>query len=163
MDWKPIPMNTGFKSTTTNEYDEILMKRVQAIMSMFLEKAIILGARYMQAANRTTLTSLDMLYALQYQAKYFIDDIEKNVNLENNLKAFENSESESESEDETDSELTEYSDSDSDSDDDFTRADDTDTVISEMNRVHDTWSEWCPSNRIQQLVKESIDSTYSSI
>jgi len=153
-------MSTGFNKnpTTDASCNEDLLKRVRSIMAMFLEKAIVLGARYMKAANRTTLTSVDMLYALQYQAQHFVNDIENDDNLENKLDEYLDSESETETESESDS------DSESDSEEDFSRVDDdnTDYVVVEMNRVHDTWSEWCPSDRIQRLVKESIDATYFS-
>lgn len=158
-EWQPIPMNTGFNPTTNACYNEDLLKRVRSIMALFLEKAIIIGARYMKAANRTTLTSVDMMYALQYQAKHFVNDIELEDNLESKLDAY-NDESESGSE----SEYESGSESESDSEEDFTRAEDeSDSVIVEMNRVHDTWSEWCPADRIQQLVKESIDATYCDV
>lgn len=152
-EWQPIPMRTGF-SPTHACHNEDLLKRVRSIMSMFVEKAIILGGQYMKAANRTTLTSVDMLYALQYQAQHFGGDIEHDDHLESKLDAYLDSDSDSESDSDSDSE------SESDSEEVFTRADDTDEIIAEMNRVHDSWSEWCPSDRIQQMVKESIDAVY---
>ena len=157
MSWQPIPMNTGFNPTQAC-YNEDLLKRVRSIMAMFLEKAIILGAQYMKAANRTTLTSVDMLYALQYQAQHFVNDIQTEPNLEEKLDAKLDSDSDSDCE--SDSDFESESDSESESEN-FTRADDTDALIAEMNRIHDHWSEWIPTDRIQQMVKESIDATYN--
>ena len=172
-------MNTGFSANTPcSAYKDELRTRVGCIMALFMEKAIVIGTKYVKACGRSTLTSIDMMYALKYQAHNFVNDSNNDENLESKLNEYkidiftsesasdvENADTEEdESDTEEDESDTDEDESDTDEDELFTRCDNSnDPLIVEMNRIHDTWSEWHPTDRIQQLVKEAIDSTYDKI
>lgn len=153
-------MQTGLISTDVS-VDETLLKKIKGIMIHFMENAITVGCRYVHAAGRDTLTSTDVLYALRYQARTYLDNIENTPNIEELFDKHaeseseeDESESESESEDESESEEDECEEC-------FTRCDDsTDPLIKDMNRYHDTWNQWVPDNHIQMLLKNAVDNVF---
>jgi len=149
-------MKTGFGEITEDHVDVDLCKRIGSILTYFMMKAIDVGAVYVKAAGRDTLTTTDILYALQYQAQHFTDTINDDTCLEDTLENFENEmESEEEEEEEEESEEEE--------EEEFTRAESTgDPTVSEMNRCHDTWDEWNPQNHIQVLIKRAVDEILTS-
>ena len=115
-----------------------------------MKRAIEVGGRYASAAGRDTLSSMDVLYALQYQTHIFIEEMDDNMeqefddNLPDDLNS-NNDDSEDDSEDDAD-------------DDMFSRCEyPTDPLIVQMNEYHDNWNTWEPSNEIQKLLKNAID------
>lgn len=157
-------MQTGTVSAMDGQIpnDEIIKQRIQAILTTFMKRAIEVGGRYATAAGRDTLSSMDVLYALQYQTHIFIEEMDDNMEQEfdDNLPNDSNSnsnESDSEDDDEDEDEEDE-SDSEDDDDDMFSRCEDpTDPLIVKMNEYHDNWNTWEPSNEIQKLLKNAID------
>jgi hypothetical protein len=144
----PLNMKTGFGEITEDHFDVDLCKRIGSILTYFMTKAIDVGAVYVKAAGRDTLTTTDILYALQYQAQHFTDTINEDTleNFENEMESEEEDSEEEESEEEEEEE------------EEFTRAESTgDPTVSEMNRCHDTWDEWNPQNHIQVLIKRAVD------
>lgn len=162
--WTPVHMQTGTVSAMDGQIpnDEIIKQRIQAILTTFMKRAIEVGGRYATAAGRDTLSSMDVLYALQYQTHIFIEEMDDNMEQEfdDNLPNDSNSnsnESDSEDDDEDEDEEDE-SDSEDDDDDMFSRCEDpTDPLIVKMNEYHDNWNTWEPSNEIQKLLKNAID------
>jgi hypothetical protein len=149
----PLNMKTGFGEATENDVDQVLYKRIGSILTYFMTKAIDVGAVYVKAAGRDTLTTTDILYALQYQAQHFTDTLNDDTCLEDTLANFENEmESEEEESEEEESEEEEE-------EEQFTRAESTgdNPIVSAMNRCHDTWDEWVPQDHIQVLIKRAVD------
>jgi histone H3/H4 len=170
--WTPVHMQTGLVSATAGQIsnDAIIKQRIQAILTTFMKRAIEVGGRYASAAGRDTLSSMDVLYALQYQTHIFIEEMDDNMeqefddNLPDDLNS-NNDDSEDDSEDDADDDSEDDADDDSeddledDADDDmFSRCEDpTDPLIVQMNEYHDNWNTWEPSNEIQKLLKNAID------
>ena len=139
----PSVMRTGFG--LTEESSTIDHERLTNILSYFTEQAITIGVKYAHAAGRDTLTSEDIQYALQYQAKHFLENSQNEEDLETKLNGY--------------SEGTESDEEESD-EEEFTRAENSnDPVICEMNRCHDEWENWVPSNLIETLIKNAVDQT----
>ena len=149
----PSVMRTGFG--LTEESSTIDHERLTNILSYFTEQAITIGVKYAHAAGRDTLTSEDIQYALQYQAKHFLENSQNEEDLETKLNGY--SEGTESDEEEIDEEEIDEEESD---EEEFTRAENSnDPVICEMNRCHDEWENWVPSNLIETLIKNAVDQT----
>lgn len=156
--WTPLDMKTGGRSVATTEptLDETAIKqRVHAILTTFMKRAIEVGGQYAKAAGRDNLSSMDVVYALQYQAHTFIEEMD-NDNMEQVFD--ENLPQSQEENDEDDTDDDEDTEDEDDTDDVFSRCEDpTDPIIIKMNAYHDDWDAWEPSNAIQQMLKNAID------
>jgi hypothetical protein len=156
-------------------------KKIEALLMVFMENAITIGVTYSQAAGRNNLSSIDILYSLQYQAHHF-------ENMENLEEHCENYIQQKQREEDDDDDAKSYdddgsdngSDSDSDSDSDFdyddarsdvdvdedadeffTRATNSSNgLIEKMNYYHDTWDNWHPEDQIQGFLKDAINKQY---
>lgn len=164
-------MRTGFATIKSDNSE--LIKKIKGIMLHFMERAIIIGSEYAIAAGRDIVTSTDILYALQYQARTYLDHIENTANIESIFDKYaeEVSDPEEDSEDsdedpEEDSDEDPEEDSDEDPDEDldeeeFTRCENPpNDLIKDMNLYHDTWDSWTPDNPFQQLLKNAVDQTF---
>lgn len=143
--WTPVNMQSGFNlsnNSVTSEHPEFI-DRVKAIMMTFMGKAITMGGKYASSAGRDTLTATDLLYALQYQAHTFLDEVDETENIETEFDQHitsnnENSGPDSESEEEEDDE-----ESDNEDEPPFTRCENSDDEqIIKMNEYHDQWESW---------------------
>ena len=138
----PSVIRTGFGLASNDAV--IDFDRLKNILSFFMEQAIVIGAKYANAAGRDTLMSEDIRYALQYQAMNFLKNIENEDNLEEKLNKYSEADSEA----------------DSEAEEEFTRAENSDDpVVCEMNRCHDEWSSWKPTNIIETFIKNAVDQT----
>lgn len=132
-------------------------------MLHFMERAVIMGSEYAVAAGRDIVTSTDILYALQYQARTYLEHVANTPDIESVFDKYSEEEVEESEEESSDSE-EESSDSEEveESEDEFTRCENpTDPLIADMNRYHDTWDDWKPDNPFQQLLKNAVDHTFS--
>lgn len=162
-------MKTGILANDV-PVDETLLKKIKGIMTHFMENAITVGCRYVKASGRDTLTSTDIMYALKYQARTYLDNIEQITNIEDIFDKYAESEDNSEEDDiedniednsEDDIEDNSEDNSEDDIDECFTRCDDsTDPLIKDMNLYHDTWDQWVPDNPIQTLIKNAVDNVF---
>jgi histone H3/H4 len=164
--WTPVSMQTGILANHESQVDETLLKKIKGIMTHFMENAITVGCRYVKASDRDMLTSTDIMYALKYQARTYLDNIEQIANIEDIFDKYaesddiESDDNESESDDnESESDDNESeSVSEEEEEEHFTRCDDsTDPLIKDMNMYHDTWDQWVPDNPIQTLLKNAVD------
>jgi len=152
----PMNMKTGFGDGVENDINDVELKRIASILSYFMRKSIEVGTVYVKEAGRETLTSTDVLYALQYQAQNFTDTINNDISLETTLVDLENEMDSDSEEEESDEEESDEEESDEE-EEDFTRAESDNPVISEMNRCHDTWEDWEPQDHIQSMIKRAVD------
>ena len=156
-----FPMKTGFSLIEPVKPDQDLLNRLNNLLLIFAEKSITLGAHYAKHAGRSNLSGMDTIYALQYLAHEFMDLDD----LPSLLEKKEN-ESDDENDDEMDDEMDDENDDKMDDemdDDEFTKASDEDSICKQMNKYHDTWSEWNPTDDIEILLKKNIDKTLQSI
>jgi hypothetical protein len=107
-----------------------------------LEKAGLLAAQYSKACGRTTLTAEDLKYAMMYCARYQVG-----VDTGSILPEESDSDSDSEYEFETVDE----------DDEPFTRYTGDDDLMNKINECHDTWTEWEPSNKMEEMLKDAVN------
>lgn len=106
-----------------------------------IEKAALLAATYMKECGRSTLTAMDIQYAMKYCAVYQVGVDTGTI--------FSDSDSESE----TDSEL-EMVDED---DEPFTRYTGDNELLMAVNECFDTWESWEPTSPAQIMLKDAIN------
>ena len=71
MDKIPI-LKSGFNNVTEKEEcPSELKSKIETIILDMMEKAVIIGVAYSQASGRNNLSSMDILYSLQYQAREY--------------------------------------------------------------------------------------------
>lgn len=143
-------MKTGF-----NPIDEpqpiVTEEEIQKLLVVFMQNAITNASSYSQASGRDNLSSQDVVYGLKYEAFTFC----KNNTLKGYLEMYESS---SESDNESDTSESEYD--LLEENEEFSEApDDASEMIRMMNQVNQFWSSWEPDNRIEMILKESIDRT----
>lgn len=163
----PSSLRTGFGLTDIGT--TVDLERLTNILSYFTEKAITIGVEYAHSAGRDTLTSTDIQYALQYQAKHFLENIQNEEDLEAKLNGYSEeteaeaeteSEAETDTESEAETETESEAETESEEEEEFTRAEgSSDPVICEMNRCHDEWDAWIPTNTIEMIIKSAVDQT----
>lgn len=165
--WTPLAMQTGFSREVRNEtVSEEFLKRIKGIMLHFMERAVIMGSEYAVAAGRDIVTSTDIMYALQYQARTYLDHVANTPDIETVFDKYsEEVEEESSDSEEESSDSEEVEDSEEESseveEEEFTRCENpTDPVMADMNRYHDTWDDWKPDNPFQQLLKNAVDHAF---
>ena len=142
----PINIKTGF-SPLVESTQEIDLDKINRMLVLFSEKSIILGSHYAKSAGRDNLSGMDTIYALQYFSHEFmhIETLEEDLNA---LNLNDEDEEQSESEEEY-----------LESDDIFTRVPDTtsDEICKKMNKYHDEWNTWEPTDIIEIILKRNID------
>ena len=153
----PTKMQTGF-GLTEGDIDKGLMTKIEAMLVTLLEDCVHVAAVYVNECGRNTITSTDMLYAVQYQAREFFKQENLIENIDKNVKMLNEAE-ETDSEKETDSEEEMDSEEETDSEEeDFTRCqNETNPIVKLMNEYHDSWNEWMPEHTYEKLLKKVID------
>jgi hypothetical protein len=145
--WTPIAMQTGFSSLPSETPKWI--QKIKGIMMHFMERAVWIGSEYANASGRDIVTSTDILYALQYQARTYLDYVTNTANIESLFDKYVEESDDEESVDEG-----------SDDEDLFTRCDNPpNDLIKDMNMYHDTWEDWNPDNLFQQILKNAVNQT----
>lgn len=173
-----INMKTGFNIVDDKGFDidPMIEKKIGSILITLLKKASVLGVDYAKSAGRDNLSSMDIIYALQYYAHEFNNEPDLEDAFIQNETEYENfindkdcgsdsgSEAGSDSGSDSDSESDSESESDSDesiedfdNDDTFTRSESTDEIIQKMNLHHDNWENWNPTDKLDIIMKRSID------
>tara|TARA_R110000803_G_scaffold163324_1_gene226938 strand:- start:967 stop:1359 length:393 start_codon:yes stop_codon:yes gene_type:complete len=109
-----------------------------------MEAAAILAGEYCKACGRTTMTGMDMQYALRYSAR--------NVTGRTQGSMFPELEDESDEEDD-ECDIEEVD----EEDEPFTRYHGADTQMVAINECYDTWHTWAPASPMEQMIKSSID------
>lgn len=151
-------MKTGFDLLAeAPAVDGELIKNLHSVMLALAARCMESAAKYAQTAGRECVTSTDMEYAMKYEAHVFFfretlhDDVGQcRTMLEENVHV-----------------------SDDDADDDDDEGDDTSTSADEFKRgqsgfcqrvnvIVDAWDAWQPSDQLQNLLKDAIDSVYTS-
>ena len=179
----PASIKTGFSTVSSSDIglSEETNRRIQAILIMFMGKSVELASSYAVAAGRNTVTAMDVLYALQY----FAHELEHLPDIEEECEKYYNDYAEIEDEDIDDEDIEDEDIEDEDIDDEdiededieddedieevadddepFTRCESNDELIMKMNRYHDDWEAWCPTDSVQMGIKNAINKTMSSI
>jgi cobalamin biosynthesis protein CobT len=165
--WTPIAMQTGFSSLPSETPKWI--QKIKGIMMHFMERAVWIGSEYANASGRDIVTSTDILYALQYQARTYLDYVTNTANIESLFDKYVEESGDEESDDQgSDDEESDdqgsvdegSDDEESDDEDLFTRCDNPpNDLIKDMNMYHDTWEDWNPDNLFQQILKNAVNQT----
>ena len=144
------PMKTGF-NTIDEPQPVVTEEEIQKLLVVFMQNAITNASKYSQASGRDNLSSQDMIYGLKYEAFTFC----KNNTLKGYLEMYDSDDASdtSDTSDASDYEAIEEN-------EEFSEApDDASEMIRMMNQVNQFWSSWEPDNRIEVILKESIDKT----
>lgn len=112
------------------------------ILLPILEKGGLLAAHYSKTCGRTTLTAQDLKYAMMYCARYQVG-----VDVGSILPEESDSDSDSDYEIETVDE----------DDEPFTRYVGDDELMIKINECHDTWTDWEPSNTMEEMLKDAVN------
>jgi hypothetical protein len=109
-----------------------------------MEAAVVMAGEYCKACGRSTMTSVDMQYALRYSAR--------NVTGKTQGSLFPEIQEDSDS-DEDMSDIEEVD----EEDEPFTRYQGDDPQMVAINECYDTWHTWIPASPMEQMIKSSID------
>jgi len=123
--------------------EQIIDSAVECIIPV-MEAAGVLAGAYAKACGRSTMTGMDMQYALRYSAR--------NVTGRTTGTMFP----EVHDEDDSDEEDIEVVDED---DEPFTRYQGDDPQMVAVNECYDTWHTWVPASPLEKMLKSSIDRT----
>lgn len=187
----PVSMKTGFGLQNDSSIPTELLSKINAILYTFIDKSVHLGVLYSKSSGRNNLSSTDMLYAIQYQTREFLNIQPEEFSANENIVSEFHDESESDEfdSDEFDSDNFESDESDSDSDnvdqsdldesddelmdsndpDDptsleyFCRSTEDNPLISKINDCHDSWAQWDPDDVIQKILKRAVDENFNSL
>lgn len=116
-------------------------KAMLDILTPILEGSIVLAAHYAKSCDRTTVTALDIEYAMKYSAQHEVGTHVGSIFPE----MYDDSDSD-ESLDVVD-----------DDDEPFTRYSGNDEWCNKMNTAYDTWDSWIPGCPVEILIKNAID------
>ena len=113
------------------------------IVNPVVESAMVLAAHYAKATGRSSVTSSDLEYALKFCTRNTVGQATGTLFPE----VYEDSDSDEELEvvDESEEEHK------------FVRYTGPDELLNRVNTSYDTWGEWEPTNMIEQILKNSLD------
>ena len=159
MEQVPKQLKTGFnmiESNTMDEQENEMLLTVVSTMSILMEKAIESAELYTKHANREIILGNDIIIALQFQAHVFFNlpGVKEDCLA---LKEEMRNELEEESEDESDYE----SDDESDADECWTKSECECGRCKAMNKFHEEWDLWQPTDEFQCSIKRAIDKAIS--
>lgn len=160
-------MKSGFSILNEKEECPVELKsKIESIILDMMEQAVMIGVAYSQASGRNNLSSMDILYSLQYQAREYCTEDNIAEQMEKDEDEGEDDEDDEDDEDEENDE-DEGSETDNDINEDeegdleyFVRAKNVDELTTKMNKYHDEWNEWQPENYIQHILKKSINDKF---
>ena len=143
-------MKTGFENLITDAPDDTL-NELSYLLDKFMKSSIKIAIKYAHCAQRDTITGIDTIYALKYNARMFstnhcVYDDNNEDDDDNN----EDDDDNNEDEDDNDEMHVDYEHL-------FTRADDGSEFVNLVNRCHDTWDTWIPETPIEESLKRSVD------
>jgi len=125
---------------TPPQVPDHVLQNAESLLLVLLEKAMLTACEYVKAANRSTVTSTDIQYALMYEAHEFWqrEDIEERCAA--------------------------VAHEDCEDCEEFTRANDSACDLAKkMNMYHDTWNTWAPDEPAAQAMKRAIDQKFKSV
>ena len=131
--------------------DNQLLRYLNNLLLVFAEKSILFAAHYAKNAGRDNLSGQDTIYSLQFLCHEFMNlsDLEDCVK-----QLIKNTDEEDSDEEDSDEE-----DSDEEDTDFFSRANNDDVICAKMNKYHDEWDSWNPTDDIEILLKRNVDKT----
>ena len=155
----PDKIQTGhnlLETNNVNEQEEELILTVMSTMGVLMEQAMKSAELYTKHANRECILGKDIIIALQFQAHVFFnlpgvkeDCLELKEEMRNELQE----ESDSESDEEYDEE------SEEEEEEEWTKSVCECGRCKAMNKFHDEWDNWNPTDTFQCSIKNAIDKT----
>ena len=157
----PDKIQTGHNLVETNnmnEQEEEHILNVMSTMGVLMEQAMKSAELYTKHANRECILGKDIIIALQFQAHVFFnlpgvkeDCLELKEEMRNGLQ----SEDDSESDEEYDEEESE----EEEEEEEWTKSVCECGRCKAMNKFHDEWNQWNPTDQFQCSIKNAIDKT----
>jgi hypothetical protein len=114
-----------------------------AILTPVLESSIVIAARYCALSGRNSVTGEDVAYSLRYCARYLCGKHIGSLFPE----IYEEDTDEEDQEDQEDQA----------EEDPFLRYTGDDQLMNEINDCFDTWDDWVPDNKAQEMIKNAIN------
>ncbi len=130
-------------STVRHTRMEAFLKSAIDIVTPVLESSMILAAHYTKSCGRNTVTAQDVKYCMRFCARELVGK-----HIGTLFPELQESDSE---------ELSDVEEVDED-EEPFTRYEGADPQLIAVNRAYDTWNEWEPTNPIEKLLKNAVDS-----
>jgi len=128
--------------------EDLVIKQSIDIFRPVMESAVVISARYATAAGREVVTGDDMRYAMRYSARYLCG---KHIgSLFPEIYEEDTDEDEDEDEDPED-------DDEDEGENPFVRYTGDDQLMNEINTCFDTWDDWVPECKAQEMIKNAID------
>ena len=161
----PDKLQTGYnlvETSTDNEEEKEFLLTVMSTMGILMEQAMKSAELYTKHANRECILGKDIIIALQFQAHVFFnlpgvkeDCLELKEELRNEL--LEESDDEYDEEDESEEEGEE----ESEDEEEWTESVCECGRCKAMNKFHNEWNQWNPTDTFQCSIKNAIDNTIS--
>lgn len=146
------PIRTGFSDLIEPiKPDPELLKNVNALLLVLLEKAMIGAAFYAKEAKRNSVTPGDIRIALMYEAHEFWN----HTDLDEKVAEYREFDSENEESDSSDIEEVE--------DIAFTFAESNHPKVIKMNNFFYTWNTWKPEDSTVIALKKAIDANFTDM
>lgn len=123
-----------------------------------MERSIQTAAFYAEKGGRKHITENDMMYALKYEAAFFLDDQDIDERVREFYKILKNPSTDDDSSSESDEDDEDESEEESDEEEEFQEVDDSlDGKIKEINRINREWDSIEPEDPIKKSLKVAIN------
>lgn len=158
----PDKLQTGHNlvETGSDHEEEEFILTIMSTMGILMEQAMKSAELYTKHANRECILGKDIIIALQFQAHVFFnlpgvkeECIELKEEMRNELLEESESEEEIESDDEEEIE--------SEDEEEWTESLCECGRCKAMNKFHNEWDQWKPTEQFQCSIKNAIDNTIS--
>jgi hypothetical protein len=154
-------------------------KTLDAVVCTLVERALMSGMEYTEAAQRTYFTPEDLRIGLKYEATHFMNSDEWEVGVSRWTKLLsgdsistENDNDDDDNDDDDDEEDSEGSENDEDEDEEledtedepFTAAEDSSGVkIAAMNKAERDWDAYVPGEPLFAALKRAVDHAIENV
>ena len=163
-------MKTGFDAgVSENKSEEISQLDIISLVSLFVENAMKTAAKHVKICNRDAVTPLDIKYSLIYETRTWLKRKDLLENFYEMKKEIEYEENETDGEDDNDDQENETIKDELIVTDcmEFQRKeiddDENKEFLTNLYNYYDNWNDWEPQNFIENILKNAIDKTLTSI
>jgi histone H3/H4 len=141
-------MKTGYDNTSKDAISETQFDLISLYLKM-IQKAMTLAATYCDHAGRQVVTSKDLVKAMRYQARYFLDETTEHTLQEAREDLMDILM------DDGDDDTEEYTVEEEEDEEDLRQCSCTPCTL--LNRVDSEWDSWHPNDEILHYLKAQVD------
>ena len=163
-------MKTGFGGgASENKGEEISQLDILSLVSLFVENAMKTAGKHVEICNRDAITPQDIKYSLIYETRTWLKRKDLIENFNQMKKELEDEQNESDGEDDNEDYHDENREDELIVSDcmEFERKeivdDENKEFLTNLYDYYDNWSDWQPQNVIENILKNAIDKTLTSI